>query len=72
MRVPFNCEGNDLIRVVILSGCNKKYIGQMQIMLKERLNTYRQHIGQSESQQTDVESHIRTCDGGNFKIMLFR
>ena len=40
-------------------------------MLKERLNTYRQHIRQSELQQIDVEGHIRTCRGANFKIMPF-
>ena len=40
-------------------------------MLKERLNTYRQHIRQPELQQIDVEGHIRTCGSGNFKIMLF-
>ena len=40
-------------------------------MLKERLNTYRQHIRQSELQQIDVEGHIRTCGAGNFKIMPF-
>ena len=40
-------------------------------MFKERLNTYRQHIRQPELQQVDVEGHIRTCGGGNFKIMPF-
>ena len=40
-------------------------------MLKERLNTYRQHIRQPELQQIDVEGHIETCGGGNFKIMPF-
>ena len=40
-------------------------------MLKERLNTYRQYIRQHELQQIDVEGHIRTCGGRNFKIMLF-
>ena len=40
-------------------------------MFKERLNTYRQHIRQPELQQIDVERHIRTCGGGNFKIMPF-
>ena len=40
-------------------------------MLKERLNTYRQHIRQPELQQMDVEDRIKTCGGGNFKIMPF-
>ena len=40
-------------------------------MLTERLNTCRQHIRQPELQQIDVESHIRTCGGGNFKIIPF-
>ena len=40
-------------------------------MLKERLNTYRQHIRQPELQQIDAEGHIRTYGGGNFKIMPF-
>ena len=38
-------------------------------MLKERSNTYRQHIRQPELQQMDAEGHIRSCGGGNFKIM---
>ena len=48
-----------------------EYIGQPQIMLKERSNTYRQHIRQPELQQMDAEGHIRSCGGGNFKIMPF-
>ena len=40
-------------------------------MLKEGLNTYRQHIRKPELQQIDVEGHIRTCHAGNFKIMPF-
>ena len=40
-------------------------------MLNKRLNTYNQHIRQPELQQIDVEGHIRTCGGGNFKIMPF-
>ena len=40
-------------------------------MLEERLNTYRQVIRQPELQQIDVEGHIRTCGGRNFKVMPF-
>ena len=40
-------------------------------MLKGRLNIYRQHFGQLELHQIDAEGLIRTCDGGNFKIMPF-
>ena len=40
-------------------------------MFKERLNTYRQYIRQPELQQIDIEDHIRTCGGGNFKIKPF-
>ena len=49
----------------------EEYIGQTQTMLKERLNTYRQHIRQPELQQIEVEGHIRTRGGGNFTIMSF-
>ena len=71
IRVPFNCESKNLIYVVICSGCKEEYIGQTQAMLKKTFNTYRQHIRQPELLQMDVEGHIRTGDGGNFKIMLF-
>ena len=37
-------------------------------MLKERSNTYRQHIRQPE---LDAESHVTTCGFGNFQIMLY-
>ena len=37
-------------------------MGQTQTMLKERLNTYRQHIWLPELQQIDVEGHLRTCE----------
>ena len=40
-------------------------------MLKERLNIYMQHVRQPELHQIDIEGHIRTCGGRNFKIMLF-
>ena len=71
IRTPFICESKNLIYVVIGSGCKEEYIGQTQTMLKERLNIYRQHIRQPQLQQIDVEGHIRTCGGGNFKIMQF-
>ena len=71
IRIPFNCESKNLIYVVICSGCKEKCIGQTQTMLKESLNIYRQHIRQPELQQIDLEGHIRTCGGGNFKIMPF-
>ena len=71
IRIPFNCESKNLIYIVICSGWEEEYIGQTQTMLKERLNNYRQHIRQPELQQIDVEGHIRTCGGGNFKIMPF-
>ena len=69
MRVPFKCESKNLIHVVIFSGCREEYLGQTQAMLKERLNTYRQHIQQPELQQ--IEGHIRASGGGDFKIMPF-
>ena len=50
IRVPFNCESKNLIYVVICSGCKEEYIGKTQTMLKERLNTYRQDLQQSEPQ----------------------
>ena len=59
----------NLIYIAISSGCKEEYIEQPQTMLKERLNTNRQHIRQPELQQIDVQRHIRTCGGGNFKIM---
>ena len=68
-RVLFNCESKNLTYVVVCGGCKEEYIGQTQTMLNERLNTYRQHIRQPDLQQIDVEGHIRTCGGGNFKIM---
>ena len=71
IKVPFNCKSKNLINVVIGSGCREEYIGQTQTMLKERLNTYRQHIWQLKLQQIDVEGHLRKCGGGNFKIMRF-
>ena len=40
-------------------------------MLKERLNASSQHISQPKPQQMDAKGHIRTCRGGNFKIMPF-
>ena len=40
-------------------------------MLKERSNTYRQHIQQPELPQIDVEGHIGTYGSRNFKILLF-
>ena len=38
-------------------------------MLKEILNIYRQHFRKPKLQQVNVEGHIRTWGGGNFKIM---
>ena len=63
--------GNNFLYVVIRIWYNEEYIGQTQRMLKERLNTYRQHIRQPELYQTDVDCHMKTCGGGNFKIILF-
>ena len=44
---------------------------QTGIILKERLNTYMQHIQQHKLRQIDVERQIRTCDGENFKSTPF-
>ena len=41
------------------------------LFFKATCSTYRQHIRQPDLQQIDVEGHIRTCDVGNCKIMLF-
>ena len=71
IRIPFNCESKNLIYFVICSGCMEEYIGQTQTLLKERLNTYRQHIRQPELHQINVKGHIVTCGGRNFKIMPF-
>ena len=68
---PLYTTSKNLIYVVICSGSKEEYIGLTQTMLKERLNTYRQHIQLPELQQIDAESHIKTCGGGNFKIMPF-
>ena len=46
-------------------------IGQIQTILKERLNAYRDHIAQLELQLIDVEGHLWTCGCGKFKIMPF-
>ena len=40
-------------------------------MLKERLDTYRQHIRQPKLWQIGVEGYIRASGGGNFKVMPF-
>ena len=69
IRVPFVCESKNLIYVVICSACKEEYIGQTQTMLKERWNTYRQHIRQPELQQIDVNGYIRTYRDGYCKIM---
>ena len=59
IKVPFNCESKNLIYVVICRSCKEEYTGQVQAMLKERLNTYRQHIRQPELQQIDVQGYVR-------------
>ena len=55
IRVLFNRESKNFIYDVICSGCKEEYIGQTQTMLKERLNTSRQHIRQPELQLIDIE-----------------
>ena len=71
IRVLFNCESKNLIYIVPCSGCKEEYIMQTKTILKEILNTYRQHIRQPELQQIDVEGHMRNGGAGNFKIMPF-
>ena len=67
--VPFNCESKNLIHVAMCSGCKEKYIRQTQTMLKERLNTCRQHIWQPKLQQIDVEGLIM-CSSGAFDMIF--
>ena len=66
--MPFNCDSKNLIYVEICSDREAEYIGQTQTMLKERLNTYRQHMRQPQLQQIDVGGHIKTCAGRNYAI----
>ena len=61
IRVSFTCESKNLIYFLICSGCKEEYTGQTQTMLKERLNTNRQHIRQPELQQTDAPMIFDIC-----------
>ena len=61
IRIPFNCESKNLIYVVICSGCKEEYIGQTQTMLKEILNTYRQHI-----------RTLLTCSANHLRFLLMQ
>ena len=42
LKSNFNCETPNLIYVIICSGCNKEYIGQIGGQLNGRLSNYRQ------------------------------
>ena len=68
IRMPVNCESKHLIYVKICSGHKEEYIGKTQTMLKERLNTYRQHMRQPQLQQINLEGHIKTCAGRNYAV----
>ena len=59
------------VKNLICVGCQEEYLEQTQAILKEILNTYRQHIQQPELQQIDVECYIIAFSGGDFKIMSF-
>ena len=67
-------DSSNLIYVIICSNCMEEYIGETGInktKLRDRVRVYRQHIRQPRYQQLKVESHLRTCAGGNFKIFPF-
>ena len=61
LKFNLNCETPSLTYLIICSGCNKEYIGQTRVQLKERLTIYRQHIRQPEYEKIEVEMHLRTC-----------
>ena len=71
IRVPFNCDSKNLIYVVICSSCKEEYIEQTQRIIKERLNSYRQHTQPVNISQLDIENHIRTYCDRNFKVLSF-
>lgn len=71
LKTSFNCESNNLIYVVICSGCKEEYIGETGCLVKERINIYRQHIRQPQYQQLPVEGHLRTCGDGMFHMFPF-
>ena len=39
--------------------------------MKQRINIYRQHIGQPQYQQLAVKEHLRTCGDGKFHMFPF-
>ena len=68
IRVSFNCELKNLTYVVICIGCQEDCIGQTYTMLKERLNTYRQHIRQPELQTDRYWGSYKNMQWWTFQI----
>ena len=71
LKNTLNCESSNLIYVVICQGCKEKYVGEMNCLMKERINIYRQHIRQPQYQQLAVKEHLRTCGDGKFHMFSF-
>ena len=46
LKISFNSESSTLNYVVIYHGCKGEYIGETGYLVKERINTYIQHIRQ--------------------------
>ena len=69
-----SCDSFNVIYVVICSDCGEEYIRESGIgkqKVRDRVRIYRQHIRQPEYQQLKVESHLRQCGNGKFRIFPF-
>lgn len=71
VNVSFNasmtCTTSDVIYVLFCS-CNKFYVGETSIPLRQRITLHRQHINHSCYSILKVSRHISLC-GGKFRVI---
>ena len=61
IRTDFTCASENLIYLIICSGCNKTYIGQTRNSLRQRLALHKSQIKNPDLRKIPVSKHIDTC-----------
>ena len=61
IKEQMTCETKNVIYLIKCCGCEKTYIGETGMCLKQRMSTHKTHINHAEHRKLAVSHHIFHC-----------
>ena len=71
VKTSMSCDVQNVVYVMVCTGCNKEYIGETGDFLRKRMNVHRQQIRDPNTRMLYVSEHIEMCAASNnpvFKV----